>query len=249
MAVVDRPQEGSRRQVLKRPDWLIAQRIHWEPERRWEGAPVPQQPPHLSGMVPSCLLTIYFSLFFVATPSILATCCCIMALGSLERCKVCPQPAVIITSSLTFCHSLFIPLALVLFISLLSFSMSHSVIFYAPMCPPWHECSSCPFLARSWPLLCISFSPLPPAPSFKRIPHYSLRMGRHRRIICSPLSLSRWPLQECALVAQSYTKQKWSHLIWNQSSRGEVSGLERDGDYGCGGAAPIPFFFTLSAAF
>lgn len=112
------------------------------------------------------------------------------------------------------------------------------------MCPSWYECSSCPFLVRSWPLLCT-----PPPPSLhllplKWIPGYSLRMGRRRRI-----TRSHSPGQECALVVQSYAGQKWSHFTWiHKRGGGEVGGLEM-GSGGCGGGSSYPWFLTVSAAF
>lgn len=57
MVAVYKPQEGSRRQVLKRPGWLIAQRIRWESERGTRSR-VTQQP-HLCyspciSLIPTC---------------------------------------------------------------------------------------------------------------------------------------------------------------------------------------------------
>lgn len=79
----------------------------------------------------------------------------------LERCEVCLQWTLVITSSLTCCPpSLFILLALVLFISLLFFSLSHSVLFLLPCVRCDMNAAAAPSSPRSWPLLCIAFSPL-----------------------------------------------------------------------------------------
>lgn len=142
MAVVDRPQEGSRRQVLKRPGWLMAQRICWESERRWEQeAPVPQQPLPCHWRAP-CLFTIYLSQSSVAAPTPAATCC---------RLRHAVSHVLGHFLSLSHSHSHFTLLALYLF-------PSHHTHFLLPCVRCDMNATAAPFLIRSWPLLCI---PLP----------------------------------------------------------------------------------------
>lgn len=190
MAAVDRPQEGSGRQVLKRADWLIAQRIRWEPGRRWEGAPVPQQPlPCQRCPPPVCSPYISLSRLYCHSRHrchlLLFKGFCVLlkdvkfalsALSSSRSLKLCPL-------------TLYPSLSRLLYLASLLFHVP--VIFLLP-------CVHCDMnAAAAPPSLALDLFPVSPSPlclpPLKQIPHCSLRMGRCRRITCSPLShIPRW---------------------------------------------------------
>lgn len=61
-------------------------------------------------------------------------------------------------------------------------------------------------------------------------------MGRRRRITCCRIP----PGQECALVAQSYGEQKWSHFVGIKDRVVGAGGLEVGGGSSGGGSSYLP---------